>query len=226
MTLLALDSLDLAALLCSKVCHDVINPVGAITIGLEMMEDQPDEETRQSALELIKKSAKAASAKLEYHRLAFGAAGSAGASIDTGAAESVARGLFADEKTILLWSGERVLMAKNKVKLLLNLCLIAAAAIPRGGEISVKIAGSDDNTSFRIAASGPYCRLAAPVAALIAGAPESPVDAHGIQAFYAGLVARTVQMKVSARTDLDGVVIEAIQERNDIGLTFASSRAT
>jgi histidine phosphotransferase ChpT len=226
MTLLALDPLDLAALLCSKVCHDVINPVGAITIGLEMMEDQPDEETRQSALELIKKSAKAASAKLEYHRLAFGAAGSAGASIDTGTAEAVARGLFADEKTTLKWSGERVLMAKDKVKLLLNLCLIAAAAIPRGGEISVKITGPDENTSFRIAATGPYCRLPAPVAALIAGEPTAPVDAHGIQAFYAGLVARAVHMRVSARTDRDAVVIEAMQERTDVGLTLASSRAT
>jgi histidine phosphotransferase ChpT len=218
MTLLALDPLDLAALLCSKVCHDVINPVGAITIGLEMMEDQPDEETRRSALELIKKSAKSASAKLEYHRLAFGAAGSAGASIDTGTAESVARGLFADEKTTLNWHGERVLMAKNKVKLLLNLLLIAAAAIARGGEISVTISGSDEHTSFRVVASGPYCKLPAPVASLIAGVPDLPVDAHGIQAFYAGLVARTVNMNVSARGDANGVVIEAVQGKNTAGL--------
>ncbi len=225
MTLLALDPLDLAALLCSKVCHDVINPVGAITIGLEMMEDQPDEETRQSALELIKKSAKAASAKLEYHRLAFGAAGSAGASIDTGTAESVARGLFADEKTTLNWRGERVLMAKNKVKLLLNLLLIAAAAIPRGGEISVTISGSDENTSFRVAVSGPYCKLPAPVAALIAGVPDSPVDAHGIQAFYAGLVARAVDMHVSAQGDASGVVIQAVQGNSTLGLAPMPLRA-
>jgi histidine phosphotransferase ChpT len=222
MTLLALDPLDLAALLCSKVCHDVINPVGAITIGLEMLEDQVDEETRLSALELIRKSAKAASAKLEYHRLAFGAAGSAGAAIDTGTAEAVARGLFADEKTALTWTGERALMAKNKVKLLLNLCLIAAAAIPRGGALSVTIAGSGESAAFRVAASGPYCKLPPPVVALIAGEPEAPVDAHSIQAFYTGMVARAVDMAVFARTDSNGVFIEATQRQN-IGLARASA---
>ncbi len=206
---LALDPLDLAALLCSKVCHDIINPVGAITIGLEMIEDQTDEETRVSALELVTKSAKAASAKLEFHRLAFGAAGSAGASIDTGTAEAVARGLFADDKTSLHWAGERTLMAKNKVKLLLNLCLIAAAAIPRGGNLVVTITGTEESTAFRVDCRGTYCRLPVTIPALLAGRPETGVDAHGIQAFYAGLVARSVGMDVSARTEGEAVIIEA-----------------
>jgi histidine phosphotransferase ChpT len=214
MTALTLDSLDLAALLCSKVCHDVINPVGAISIGLEMLEDQPDEETRTAALELVAKSAKSASAKLEYHRLAFGAAGSAGASIDTGAAEAVARGLFADDKTRLVWNAERVLMAKNKVKLLLNLCLIAASAIPRGGEIQVTISGADDTTTFNVRSTGIYCRLAQTVPALVAGEPESgSVDAHGIQAFYTGLVARACGLNVRIQAQDGSVDIDASPQR-------------
>jgi histidine phosphotransferase ChpT len=99
MTVFALDSLDLAALLCSRVCHDVISPVGAIVNGLEVLEDEKDAEMRGFALDLIKKSARTASARLQFCRLAFGAAGSAGASIDTGDAEQVARGLIADERT-------------------------------------------------------------------------------------------------------------------------------
>ncbi|MEA2860394.1 MAG: histidine phosphotransferase ChpT, partial [Methylobacteriaceae bacterium] len=99
MTEFALDSLDLAALLCSRVCHDVISPVGAIVNGLEVLEDEQDAEMRSFALELIKKSARTASARLQFCRLAFGAAGSAGAAIDTGDAEQVARGLLVDERT-------------------------------------------------------------------------------------------------------------------------------
>ena len=95
----ALEGLDLAALLCSRVCHDLISPVGAIMNGLEVMEEGKDEETSQFAMDLIKKSAKTASAKLQFCRLAFGAPGSAGAQIDTGDAEKVARGLIEDEKT-------------------------------------------------------------------------------------------------------------------------------
>src|SRR6476661_496883 len=94
----ALDSLDLAALLCSRVCHDVISPVGAIVNGLEVLEDEQDAEMRSFALELIKKSARTASARLQFCRLAFGAAGSAGAAIDLGDAQSMAKGHIEDGK--------------------------------------------------------------------------------------------------------------------------------
>ena len=96
-----LEALDLAALLCSRVCHDLISPVGALVNGIEVMEDDADEQTRTFALELIKKSATTASARLQFCRIAFGAAGSAGASIDTGDAESVARGMMEDDKVRL-----------------------------------------------------------------------------------------------------------------------------
>ena len=89
MATISLDSLDLAALLCSRVCHDVISPVGAIVNGLEVLEDDSDASMRDFALDLIQKSAKQASARLQFARLAFGAAGSAGASIDLGDAEQV-----------------------------------------------------------------------------------------------------------------------------------------
>ena len=138
----ALEGLDLAALLCSRVCHDLISPVGAIMNGLEVMEEGKDEETSQFAMELIKKSARTASAKLQFCRIAFGAAGSAGAQIDTGDAEKVARGLIEDDRTKVAWNLPRVLLAKNRVKLLLNMMLLAAQAIPRGGQLTVDPIGA------------------------------------------------------------------------------------
>src|SRR6187397_3478598 len=95
----SLSSLDLAALLCSRVCHDLISPTGAIVNGLEVLEDkQSDEETKTFALDLIKKSAKTASARLQFCRLAFGAAGSVTAQIDLGDAQNMARGHIEDGK--------------------------------------------------------------------------------------------------------------------------------
>src|SRR5215216_7461924 len=133
---IVLESLDLAALLCSRVCHDLISPVGAIVNGLEVLEDDNDEATRTFALDLIQKSANQASARLQFCRLAFGAAGSAGAQIDLGDAESVARGFIQDDKVTLGWQLPRVLLPKNRVKLLLNLLLLATTIIPRGGTIT------------------------------------------------------------------------------------------
>src|SRR5579862_2622950 len=134
---IAIGALDLAALLCSRVCHDLISPVGAIVNGLEVLEEDKNEETKVFALDLIKKSAHQASAKLQFCRLAFGAAGSAGAQIDLGDAEKVARGLLGDDKMTIAWNLPRELAAKNRVKLLLNMLLIAAGTIPRGGTITI-----------------------------------------------------------------------------------------
>ena len=127
-----LSSLDLAALVASRVCHDIISPVGAITNGLEVLDEEGSEDMREFAMDLIRKSARQASAKLQFARLAFGAAGSAGAEIDLGDAETVASAYMKGEKPEFEWQGPRVLMAKNRVKLLLNLILLAVAAVPRG----------------------------------------------------------------------------------------------
>src|SRR6202050_3355398 len=134
---LALGALDLAALLCSRVCHDLISPVAAIFNGLEVIDQDKDEETRTFALDLIKKSAHMASAKLQFCRLAFGAAGSAGAQIDTGDAEKMARGLLEDGKTTIVSNKPRELLDKNRVKLLLNMLVIAAGTVSRGGTLTV-----------------------------------------------------------------------------------------
>lgn len=210
MTQISLDPLDLAALLCSRVCHDVISPVGAIANGLEMLDEVTDPETRAMALDLVKKSSAKASAQLQFCRLAFGAAGSAGADMDSGDAQNVASGLLADDRTQLQWNVPRAYMPKNKVKLLLNLCLIASKAIPRGGLISVTVTGTGAETTARIEASGPNLRLAHGVAQLLAGEAEATVDAHSIQPYYAALVAKAAGMQVSARAETDKVVLEAL----------------
>jgi histidine phosphotransferase ChpT len=211
MAAVTLDSLDLAALLCSRVCHDVISPVGAIVNGLEVLEDENEASMRDFALDLIRKSARQASARLQFARLAFGAAGSAGAAIDLGDAEQVARGMFQDDKIAFGWEGPRALLPKNKVKLLLNLILIATHAVPRGGSITVRIAGEADNTAFSLLAKGPHARIPAHVEALLAGEPEGgAVDAHAIQPYYAGMVARAARMAVSFSLEGDEVTIRAV----------------
>lgn len=210
MTTLTLDALDLSALLCSRVCHDVISPVGAIVNGLEVLEDESDASMREFALDLIRKSARQASARLQFARIAFGAAGSAGASIDVADAEKVSRGMFSDEKTQLAWSAPQALYPKNKVKLLLNLVMIATTAIPRGGRIDVVVRGDGDAPEMVLKAKGSHARIPPHVEALIAGTPDEGVDAHGILAFYAGLVARAAAMDVHFAIDGDEVTIRAV----------------
>lgn len=206
-----LSSMDLAALLCSRVCHDIINPVGAIANGLEVLEEDNGEEMRTFAMELITKSATTASAKLQYARLAFGAAGSAGAEIDTGDAEAVAKGFMAGEKADLEWEGIRVLMPKNLVKLLLNLILIGGSTIPRGGVIKVKLDGDARYPTFTLVCEGKNARIPAQLDRLLRGRPASDqgIDSHSIQPYYTGLLARESKMDLAFDWQDDVITIEA-----------------
>lgn len=204
-----LEGLDLAALLCSRVCHDLISPVGAIVNGMEVLEETKDESTKVFALDLIRKSANQASARLQFCRLAFGAAGSAGASIDTGDAENVARGFIGEEKLKLDWQMPRVLLPKNRVKLLLNLLVIATQVIPRGGTISIEPLGAESADGFRVVANGTNPRIPQNMPALLSGEATGSVDAHAIQPFYAGLLARTCELAVTIAPEGDTIVIAA-----------------
>jgi Uncharacterized protein conserved in bacteria len=205
-----IEALDLAALLCSRVCHDLISPVGAIVNGLEVLAEEKDEETKTFALDLIKKSAGTASAKLQFCRIAFGAAGSAGAQIDLGDAEIITRGFFEDDKTKLAWNLPRALLPKNRVKLLLNLLLIAGQTIPRGGRLTVDPIGEGESMGFKVSAAGVNAKVPPAVAALLAGdAGGTALDAHRIQPFYASLLAQASGVKAAMAMEGETVVVTA-----------------
>ncbi len=203
-----LDSLDLAALLCSRICHDLISPTGAIVNGLEVLEESDDAETKTFAMDLIKKSARTASARLQFCRIAFGAAGSAGAQIDTGDAETTARGFIEDDKIKLTWNLQRALLPKNRVKLLLNMLIVGAGAIPRGGTLTADPIGSGETMGFKITATGINARIQQAVPGLLEGQPETGVvDAHAIQPFYTGLLARACGLTVGLTAEGDTVTV-------------------
>ncbi|MBV1885458.1 MAG: histidine phosphotransferase [Parvibaculaceae bacterium] len=188
-----LSALELGALLCSRVCHDVISPVGAISNGLEVLDEDDDAEMHVHAMDLIKQSAKQASAKLQFARLAFGAAGSAGAHLDLMDAKSVAEALLDCEKPEMNWSGPVVTLPKDMIKLLLNMIVIGISAIPRGGVIDVAITGAVERPTFVIKSTGRGARVPVEVAQFIHGRQnDDALDARAVQPYFTGLVARSI----------------------------------
>jgi histidine phosphotransferase ChpT len=203
------DALELAALLCSRVCHDLISPVGAIVNGLEVLDDNPKPEDREFALDLIRKSARTASARLQFCRLAFGAAGSAGAQIDLGDALNMARGHIEDGKCTIAWNLPRLLLPKNRVKLLLNMLIIAQQTIPRGGVLTVNPIGEGESMAFRVTASGLNARLPQNIADLLSGSQAPGADAHAVQPYYTRLLAESCGLKVGLTSEGEAVVVAA-----------------
>jgi histidine phosphotransferase ChpT len=203
-----LKATDLAAMLCSRVCHDLINPVGAIGNGLEVLADPTQAAMAEGAQELIANSAKHARAKLEFARLAYGASSTAGTDFDTRECERVARILFEIEKADLEWQVPLILLPKHKAKLFMNMLLIASTAVPRGGLVKAEISGATGAEVFRLTStSDPEKRqktlMPAGVEGLLSGRPEDGVDARGIQPFYTGLLARMTDMDLAIGIEND-----------------------
>ena len=207
MTDARLSDLDLAALLCSRVCHDVISPVGAIANGLELYDDpEMDEETRQTALDMVRSSARTASAKLKFCRIAFGAAGSAGAIIDMGEAGETAKAFVGSEKVRLDWLAPHENRPKQQVKLVLNMVLMAMAGVPRGGVITIDVEGN----VFTARAQGDRAKVPEAIAQVIDGSADlTLLDARLVQPYYARLLAQSAGLKLSMAMDGEDVVVRA-----------------
>jgi histidine phosphotransferase ChpT len=205
-----IDPLELAALVASRVCHDIISPVGAIVNGLEVLEEEKDESMREFAQDLVQKSARQASAKLQFSRLAFGASGGAGSELDMADAGRCATAFMEREKPTLDWQVKAGLLPKSEAKLLLNLLLIALNSAARGGTITVTADRDGEETVIRVVAEGDRAKLPAGVKEVISeGAMPNPLDAHAVQPLYAALLAKDAKMAVTATQEENKVVLAA-----------------
>ncbi len=201
--------LELAALISSKICHDIIGPVGAIYNGLEILDEDDDAETKNYALDVIRNVTEQASARLQFARFAFGAAGSAGAVIDLGTAEQISRGFVGQAKHKLIWRAVPGHMAKDNVKLLLNLIASAISALPRGGEIDVQMGGTLETPSFLIRCRGPNARPPQYLVEFITGEQLPQLDAMSIQAYYTWRLADNAAMRLEILKDGADILLSA-----------------
>lgn len=200
--------LELAALISSKICHDVISPVGAIYNGLEILGEDNDASARDYAMDVIRNVTVQASARLQFARFAFGAAGSAGAEIDLQTAKEISEGFIGDAKHKLAWVSPAGFLPKNQVKLLLNLVAISVNALPRGGDIAVSIEEDLSAPNFKIECSGPRSRPPQHLPEMIAGnIPE--IDAMSVQAYYTWRLAQNVGSTISITQNDDVIVLQA-----------------
>lgn len=184
---LAMNSVDLASLLCSRLCHDLMSPVGALNNGIELLADETDPEMREKCLELLAESARASANKLKFFRLAFGAGGGFGEEIDTHEAEVAVEGLFGPERRIELgWMVADNKLPKQAVKLLLNLALLGGDALVRGGRLDVAAERSNGEIELAVRAEGPRILLDPTLReTLETGGGDGPIEPRAAAAWLA-----------------------------------------
>jgi histidine phosphotransferase ChpT len=155
-TMTTTSSLELASLLCSRLCHDMLSPVGALSNGLELLADEKDPDMRRRCFELLEQSARISADKLKFFRLAFGAAGGFGDLVPVTEARLLVDALVADnERLTLNWALGSTSLPKPAIKTLLNFALIGIDALPRGGTLDLAAEQRDKVSEIVVRASGP-----------------------------------------------------------------------
>lgn len=164
---------EFASLLCSRLCHDLLSPVGALNNGIELLADEHDPDMRARCLELLGESARASANKLKFFRLAFGAAGGFADEVDTREARVAIEGLFGGDGRIQLgWVIDEPTMSKSALKILLNLVLIGGDALVRGGRLDVGAERHEGGLDIVIRAEGPRIVLDPELKNALAGRTE------------------------------------------------------
>jgi histidine phosphotransferase ChpT len=181
-----MNAVELASLLCSRLCHDLMSPVGALNNGIELLADETDPEMREKCLELLADSARATANKLKFFRLAFGAAGGFADELDTREAQSALEGLFGPEgKVELGWVVEDEKLPKGAVRLLLNLSLLAGDALVRGGRLHVGAERGDRKIELAVRAEGPRILLDPVLRETLATGGKGPIEPRMAAAWLA-----------------------------------------
>jgi histidine phosphotransferase ChpT len=184
-------SIDFASLLCSRLCHDLVSPIGALTNGVELLADENDPAMRAQCMSLLEDSARQAANRLKFFRLAFGAGGGYGAEVDVREIKAAIEGLFSPDKVALEWMVPAVTLPKSAVKTLLNLALLAGEALLRGGTLSLAAELAGGHIEIGVKAEGPRTLLSDDLRLALQG--KLPVDQIDARAAPAALVAALVQ---------------------------------
>jgi histidine phosphotransferase ChpT len=206
---MTIDPVDFASLLCSRLCHDLLSPIGALNNGLELLADETDPAMRERCMELLAESARTSAAKLKFFRLAFGAAGGFGELVDSREAQIAIEGLFGETKRLTVnWLVEEPMLPKTAIKVLLNLAMIAGDALVRGGTLDIGGESNDGAIEIVLKAEGPRVTLDDELRqTLVGGVAGDAVTPRAAAAFLVHEMVAGADGKVLVSAPADNVLL-------------------
>jgi len=207
-----LADIQLTAFMASRICHDLVGPIGAINNGLELLEEETDEETRAYAQEVILSSAQAAWTRLEFARLAFGASSGMGQAIDMGQAERIARGYVEEGRHRLHWQAPRDMqLDKTQARLLMIMVAISLPSVPMGGDVEVDVSDEAASPVLSVRCSGRNARIPDGVPGILSGDDLDDLDPRTILPYYAARLAEELGMAIEVAAEDEEIVFTAAQ---------------
>ena len=205
---MSISPVDFASLLCSRLCHDLLSPVGALNNGLELLADETDPAMRQRCLDLMSESARVSANKLKFFRLAFGAAGGFGQMVDTRESRTAIEGLFGESKRLTInWMVEDPELPKPAVKVLLNLAMIAGDALVRGGTLDIGGESENGLVEIVVRAEGPRIAIDPDIRATLTDAAQGEVTTRAAAAYLTHSIVADAGGSVRVSEPAEGVLL-------------------
>lgn len=194
---------DLASLISSRICHDLISPIGALNTAIEVLDDTESKEMHEDALKLIKLAASEASAKLSYLRIALGTNSTSKGVMNLDKLKLITENMFNTEKFSFNWDVSEIKLEKSIARILLNILMLAIQSIPRGGKVTIKIEEKYDKLKLVTSANGIKSRLDKQTEDAFKGIlPSEEIDGRVIQSFFTGILIDDLNGRIEAfKTD-------------------------
>lgn len=194
---------DLASLISSRICHDLISPIGALNTAIEVLDDTESKEMHEDALKLIKLAASEASAKLSYLRIALGTNSTSKGVMKLDKLKLITENMFNTEKFSFNWDVSEIKLEKSIARILLNILMLSIQSIPRGGKVTIKIEEKSDKLKLVTSANGIKSRLDKQTEDAFKGIlPSEEIDGRVIQSFFTGILIDNLNGRIEAfKTD-------------------------
>jgi histidine phosphotransferase ChpT len=190
---------DLASLISSRICHDLINPIGALNTAIEVLDDTSSEEMHEDALRLIKLAASQASAKLSYLRIALGSNSTSKGVMNLEKLKFLTENMFNTDKHRFYWAASELKLEKNIARILLNILILATQSVPRGGQIAIEIEEKSEQINLVISATGIKSKLDKQTEDALKGNMDSAeLDGRVIQPFFTGMLINDLNGQIKA----------------------------
>lgn len=194
---------DLASLISSRICHDLISPIGALNTAIEVLDDTESKEMHEDALKLIKLAASEASAKLSYLRIALGTNSTSKGVMNLDKLKLITENMFNTEKFSFNWDVSEIKLEKSIARILLNILMLAIQSIPRGGKVTIKIEEKYDKLKLVTSANGIKSRLDKQTEDAFKGIlPSEEIDGRVIQSYFTRILIDDLNGQIEAfKTD-------------------------
>lgn len=139
--------LRMAEMLCTRLCHDLTGPIGAVNNGAEFLEDEGFK-MENEALQLILSSAAEAVHRLQFYRMAYGRINDAGEAC-LAQKKQLVEDFFSTTKITLDWpdshtDAAKISISQRMARLILNLLIIASGSLIKGGRIAVRLSQDEE----------------------------------------------------------------------------------